>query len=201
MIMWYYSKVGRQQGPVPEDELRAKIRRGEIDGPNLVWKEGMPDWLPLSRVRELSDAQEGGHAAGEASGLAQPPVSPGNVAPGPPVMQPGGNVPLPQPPAFHGNYVAPDIPTYMTPSIIALVMWCVSMLLICLPIGLPFAIVAVVFATKVDSLRAQGNLVAAQAASRTAKIWMIVAYATFGLPVMGIISFLIFTAVSAGAGP
>ena len=45
MKQWYYTKVGLKQGPVPESELLQKIRRGEIDGGNLVWREGM-EWSP-----------------------------------------------------------------------------------------------------------------------------------------------------------
>ncbi len=53
VMAWYYSKMGLQQGPVPEEELRAKIRRGEIDGTNLVWKDGMAEWKPLSQMPAL----------------------------------------------------------------------------------------------------------------------------------------------------
>jgi hypothetical protein len=54
MSEWYYSKMGLQQGPVPKDELLTQIRRGEIDGTNLVWREGMTDWMPLSSIPELT---------------------------------------------------------------------------------------------------------------------------------------------------
>ncbi|MDP4625929.1 MAG: DUF4339 domain-containing protein [Akkermansiaceae bacterium] len=53
MIQWHYTKMGLKQGPVPEDELRAKIRRGEISDATLVWRDGMADWLPLAQVAEL----------------------------------------------------------------------------------------------------------------------------------------------------
>jgi hypothetical protein len=181
--MWYYAKSGMQMGPVSGEELASKAASGEVSPSDLIWREGMGDWLPLSQVPEF------------AAGLTP------SAPPAPPTGQTGGSVPLPQPPAYHGNYVAPNIPTYMTPSIIALVMWCASMALICIPIGLPVAIVAVVYATRVDSLRAQGDLVSAQAASRNAKIWMIVAYATFGLPVIGAIGFLVIVTLNGGAGP
>ncbi len=83
----------------------------------------------------------------------------------------------------------------MVPSIIALVLSCVSMLMICIPIGLPFSIVAVVFATKVDALKVQGDVVAAQAASRNAMIWMIIAYVMAGLPILGMIGLFLFAAL------
>lgn len=70
------------------------------------------------------------------------------------------------------------------------------MAIICLPIGLPFAIVALVYGTKVDSLRAQENLVAAAGASKSAKVWMIVSYSIFALPVLGLVGFILFIVVS-----
>ena len=88
----------------------------------------------------------------------------------------------------------------MTASIVSLVLWRVSIVIICFPVGLPCAIVALVYGTKVDSLRAQGNLVAAQAASKTAKVWMIVSYSLFALPVLGAIGFLVFFGIHAAGG-
>lgn len=99
MKQWYYTKVGLRQGPVPESELLLKIHRGEIDGGNLVWREGMTDWLPLSRVPELLGQTQSNIPAATATSeasLAKPELSF-------PVNQPGGSVPLPQPPAYQGN--------------------------------------------------------------------------------------------------
>jgi hypothetical protein len=53
-MQWYYSKNGTQLGPITGDELRAKIGSGEISPADLVWKEGMSDWLPSARVPELA---------------------------------------------------------------------------------------------------------------------------------------------------
>lgn len=182
MAEWYYSKMGLQQGPVPEEELQTKIRRGEIDRTNLVWKEGMGAWVPLSEVPEFS-------ATGISTDLPVEMQSLGTTAS-------GGNIPLPQPPAHQGNYMAPQIPSHMTASIVSLVLWAVSFFIICLPIGLPCAIVALVYGTKVDSLRAQRNLVAAEAASRSAKVWMIVSYALFGLPLLGLVGIVVFAVLN-----
>ncbi len=179
---------GIAAGPAPEDELKTKIRRGEIDGTNLVWKEGMAEWKPLSQVPGMMapEVQAGQHVH-----------SPPNLSPQQPLSQnePNANVQMPQPPAYHGDYVAPNIPSYMVPSIVALVLSCVSMILICLPIALPFAIVALVFATKVDSLKAQGDVVAAQAASGNAKIWMIIAYVMVGIHMLGMVGLILLAAL------
>ena len=165
---WYYSKMGLQQGPVPEDELIAKIRRGEIGATSLVWREGMVEWKPLGQVPELS--------------MSAAITSETSV----------GNTPRSQPPAYVGENVSFEIPSYMTASIVSLVLWSISMLIICLPVGMPCAIVALVYGTKVDSLRAQQDFVAAQAASNSARIWMITSFVLMGLPVFGVIGLLVF---------
>jgi len=53
-MQWYYSKNGIQLGPVEENELRAKLASGEVSSTDLVWREGMTDWLPAARVLELA---------------------------------------------------------------------------------------------------------------------------------------------------
>jgi hypothetical protein len=51
---WYYGENGQQVGPVDEGSIRAGIHQGRVSLQTLVWREGMPDWLPLSQVPELS---------------------------------------------------------------------------------------------------------------------------------------------------
>lgn len=145
----------------------------------------MADWSPLAMVPELK---------GQMIPAAISPVSPN---PSPPPQQGGGSVPLPQPPAFHGNYVAVHIPTYVWQSVVALVLSAVMMLLICIPIGMPFAIVSLVYASKVEGLRLQGRLMEAESASKSAKLWMIISYALSGLVFIGLIVVFII-AISAG---
>ncbi|MCU0795073.1 MAG: DUF4339 domain-containing protein [Akkermansiaceae bacterium] len=51
VIQWYYSKGGRQLGPVPESELSRLVASGEIQPEtDLVWREGMDDWKPAAQV-------------------------------------------------------------------------------------------------------------------------------------------------------
>jgi hypothetical protein len=59
-----------------------------------------------------------------------------------------------------GNYGAGQVPSYLWQSILLTLVCC-----------MPFGIVAIVFASKVDALAAQGDLAGATAASRKAKIW------------------------------
>lgn len=53
-MQWYYSKNGTQLGPVAEAELMAKLASREVLPTDLVWKDGMGNWLPVSNVPELA---------------------------------------------------------------------------------------------------------------------------------------------------
>ncbi|MEO5716236.1 MAG: GYF domain-containing protein [Luteolibacter sp.] len=52
-MQWYYAKNGSQLGPLEQGELLAKISSGEIAQSDMVWREGLGDWLPVSKVNEL----------------------------------------------------------------------------------------------------------------------------------------------------
>ncbi len=53
-MQWYYSKNSTQLGPVSDAEFRGKLANGEIGAADMVWREGMSDWLPVSSVPELA---------------------------------------------------------------------------------------------------------------------------------------------------
>ena len=46
--MWYYALAGTQHGPVSQEALVELARSGKLHASDLVWTEGMPEWLPLS---------------------------------------------------------------------------------------------------------------------------------------------------------
>lgn len=48
---WFYSDNGQQKGPISDMELTTLVRGGTIPTNALVWREGLPDWQPLSQVR------------------------------------------------------------------------------------------------------------------------------------------------------
>lgn len=54
MAEWYYGKEAQQFGPIDEATLRARIAAGEVSGSDLVWTEGMVEWIPLSKVSQFS---------------------------------------------------------------------------------------------------------------------------------------------------
>lgn len=51
---WYYAKEGTQQGPVSDGQIKQLIAAGHIQPADLVWKNGMADWQPLSQISELA---------------------------------------------------------------------------------------------------------------------------------------------------
>jgi hypothetical protein len=54
---WYLARPGGAAvGPVGTDVLVRRIREGTVSREALVWRQGMPKWLPLGAVKELGDA-------------------------------------------------------------------------------------------------------------------------------------------------
>jgi uncharacterized membrane protein len=78
MSTWRYAKNGQPCGPVETSELQNLLNGGALPRDTLVWKEGLPNWVPASTLPEL-----GGSAAppGAPSG---PPPAAGASAPGTP---------------------------------------------------------------------------------------------------------------------
>lgn len=155
-MQWYYSKNGNQLGPVEEGDLRAKVATGEVSPTDLVWRDGMTDWLPSSRVPELAVAAASPTAYTDAGQIS------GGVV----------NSPYSPPRAQQGvaPYSGPEIPNYLWQSIVVTILCC-----------WPFGIPAIVYAAKVDGLKAQGNVMGAMDASANAKKWCIVAASVWGV--------------------
>lgn len=53
MADWYYLKSGEQKGPVPKEFIQELARSGQLQRTDLVWTEGMKDWLPAETVPDL----------------------------------------------------------------------------------------------------------------------------------------------------
>jgi hypothetical protein len=52
--MWHYVKDGTEKhGPVAEGELRSLAERGEVLPTDLVWSDGMTDWMPYASAPGL----------------------------------------------------------------------------------------------------------------------------------------------------
>lgn len=125
--MWYYSKNGAQLGPIGPAEMESKLKAGEIASTDLVWKEGMADWLPAGKVPEIQ-------------ALLSPPASPAE--------SPYAERPLPAspyvPPAAHPHQTVPVVPVSQGQAIASMVCGIVSLVVCCMWfISGPLAIVAI----------------------------------------------------------
>jgi hypothetical protein len=54
LAAWHYSAGEKQLGPVPLAELKQFLVDGRLSMDDLVWKDGMPEWLPASELAELA---------------------------------------------------------------------------------------------------------------------------------------------------
>lgn len=50
---WYLAAQGRQEGPVPLEELVVRLRGGRIDASTLVFGPGLTEWTPIGQVTAL----------------------------------------------------------------------------------------------------------------------------------------------------
>jgi hypothetical protein len=153
MANWYYAKSGQQHGPVSESELRRLAEAGQLRQRDLVWKEGMEQWLEAENVPELF--------AGSPPAQDLPP----QPSPQPHLPQP---LAYATPPAYAvAGYGSAPPPNYLAQAIIV-TMFC------CLPFGVP----AIVFAAQVNGKWAAGDHRGAAEMSEKAKTWC---WVSFGL--------------------
>ena len=55
-VQWFYSSNGGQAGPVSDLELKALASSGQLKTTDLIWRDGLADWMPASKVPGLFDA-------------------------------------------------------------------------------------------------------------------------------------------------
>jgi len=156
-MQWYYSNNGSQLGPVSTEVLKGMIADGRVKLTDLVWREGMSDWLPVSSVSELTPSSI--NPPVQSSSQVAPPVS---GTPNP-YQAPATPHSMTQAPGYQGV----DIPNYLWQSIVVTLFCC-----------LPTGIAAIVYASKVNSLKMIGDIHGAKAASESAKTWC---WVSFGL--------------------
>ena len=75
---------GEQYGPYPEKELRQHVADTKILGNDLLWREGMPEWLAVSEFLAILDAAAATETAASPAGvLSEGPEPAGAEAEGP----------------------------------------------------------------------------------------------------------------------
>src|SRR5262245_16889384 len=50
---WYYLSGGKQLGPVTSAQLRELVGAGRLQPTDMIWKDGLPQWIPANSVRGL----------------------------------------------------------------------------------------------------------------------------------------------------
>lgn len=76
-IEWFYAKNDQPCGPVSPVELKRFAEQGELHEEDLVWREGMGEWIPAGKVKGLFDSNGEG-AAHESPGGEQTLIPPSN---------------------------------------------------------------------------------------------------------------------------
>jgi hypothetical protein len=85
--VWYFAIGDEERGPVTEHQIRALIGTGNLKPDDLVWKEGLDDWVPAGEVPGLFD-KEDSPKSGNAT-----PAPPGEGPVKPPSTPPGKTPP------------------------------------------------------------------------------------------------------------
>ena len=57
MSTWFYFRNGQQEGPVADDAFRDLVQKGQVAATDLVWRQGMQDWVPLQTLYAPPQAQ------------------------------------------------------------------------------------------------------------------------------------------------
>ena len=65
---WHVGRGGQTSGPFSSDQLRAMVERGELTAGDLVWKEGMAEWVDCATVQGLLPASRPSTAAAGTEG-------------------------------------------------------------------------------------------------------------------------------------
>lgn len=56
---WHYAQGTNRQGPVPEEQLINLLRAGAVKSTDLVWSDGMSNWVPAATVPALVSSASG----------------------------------------------------------------------------------------------------------------------------------------------
>jgi hypothetical protein len=54
MSQWFYTKGEQRHGPVALEQLNLLAAAGALDASDLVWREGMSEWLPANTIEGLT---------------------------------------------------------------------------------------------------------------------------------------------------
>ncbi|MAB74995.1 MAG: hypothetical protein CMO47_00855 [Verrucomicrobiales bacterium] len=154
---WYYASAGQQEGPVSEEDLIELFRSGQVKGSDLVWNKTMTDWVALKSIPELANAGKNDESAELEVEAVTPPAIPSSAAA---TTAAAASSPA-MTPAPDSQARMEKVPTYLWQSILCFLLffW-------------PFAIPAIVYATRVQPFLQAGDVALAKEASKKAKKWV-----------------------------
>lgn len=69
---WYYALNGTQQGPVSEQDIVRLVASGTINAGTLIWRDGLPDWQPVSTALPAALGTAAPASAPQIGGVAVP---------------------------------------------------------------------------------------------------------------------------------
>ncbi len=49
-MAWYFAELNQRLGPISDEEFGALVAKGTITPSTLVWRQGMPDWVPYGQT-------------------------------------------------------------------------------------------------------------------------------------------------------
>lgn len=184
MIKYYYSLDGQQLGPVTIEELKTI----GITKDTLVWKNGMDDWKAARLVEELDFIFEPTPPPLQTENDLE--VTPVNKEPLEEVKHEAAARPeeSSKSTTTTASATSPKTPLYPKPF-----NWLVPSILVTLFCCLPFGIVSIIYASKVDRLYFAGDYIGAVKSSSSAKKWVLIAAA------LGVIAAIIYLLVSVAA--
>ncbi len=108
---WYAFEAGRQLGPMTWVALKARADTGRLRRDDFVWREGMPDWVPVGGVDGLLELQAPPLLGSPAPSAGSPAPSAGSPAPSAGSPAPGVGSLAPSVPAETGvEALASDVP-------------------------------------------------------------------------------------------
>lgn len=169
-MKYFIVEKGAPAGPFSVADLMVRCLRPT----DLVWAEGMTDWTRADSVEEIRQALYGPK---DEPFVTTPPVPhvvevPIDTPPTPPFHSAPEPTPVDDEPkyapgeTYHDHLIKPD--NWLAPAIIATILCC-----------LPFGIVGIVYASKVNTLWTTGRRQEAYEAASSAKKWTLISVGVY----------------------
>ena len=78
MSQWFHAQDGHQNGPVSAEELRHLVSSGTVGPDDLVWCDGMPEWVPVKTLAQFAPPAPNQIPPPPARSVAPPPPATAN---------------------------------------------------------------------------------------------------------------------------